>query len=154
MRILIIVLGVMAMMSCNSQKRCSRFVRKNPDCFRSTTVTKTDTFFQELHSWDTMISLDIDTITVPSPCGDITVTRQPDGGTKIHQVPRIPVIRKETTKSVQLPCPCDCQLLDNRIKDLKKQVKASSRVRFQDVVLWSMVAFFFGLLIGKLWRSR
>jgi hypothetical protein len=146
--IMAIVLG-----SCSSQKRCARFVRKNPDCFKSTTSTRVDTFIRELQAWDTVVNATTDTVKLPTPCGDITITRQPDGSTRIHQKPNVKEIRTTETKVIQLPAPCDCKALEAKIKELRKQTRTSSWKTNAKILIWILLAFVIGFLAAVFGRK-
>lgn len=49
-----LIIGLLAI-SCNSQKRCARFVKNHPDCFKSDTLIKIDTVVTYEHGDTTII---------------------------------------------------------------------------------------------------
>lgn len=147
---IVIFLMALAVISCNTQKRCARFVAKHPECFQDTTITRTDTITRELQKWDTLISASTDTILVPTPCGDIQITKDQNGNTRISQTPKIKEVRIETNRETKLPCPCDCQEQARKITQLKKQLKEKGNRGWAAPWWVPFVAFGIGIVARSL----
>jgi hypothetical protein len=152
MRYLILSAAVILMASCSSQKRCSRFVARHPDCFVSTDSITIDTIIQELEMWDTTISTIHDTSWIPSPCGEIMVITDPQSNRiKLSQRPLVPQIKETRSKHTQLPCPCDCEALKKAIGSKEKELKKMSRSKsFSVPVYWLIVAVLLGYFVRSL----
>jgi hypothetical protein len=152
MRSVIILAGVILMASCSSQKRCSRFVTRHPDCFVSSETVVVDTLVQELQVWDTAISFIHDTSWIQSPCGEIMVIQDhASKKTKLSQRPLVPVIKETRSNVTQLPCPCDCDALKKSLNSKEKELKKLSRSRSWSVPFyWLILAALAGYFIKSL----
>jgi hypothetical protein len=142
-------LAVIIILGCNSQKRCARFVKNHPNCFKDTFTIKTDTIaiFYDLH--DTTFVLDMDTVFFQTPCGEVQII---DKGNKRIKVSQKPIIeRYETIKErvIHLPAGCDCEALKAKIKELNKKKLSWSRKFFQSLKYF-LTGFFIGWLISIL----
>lgn len=128
------------LIGCNSQKRCARFVARNPECFQSSSDTLRDTILQIAPRIDTLLQIAPgDTILIPGPCGEIKISRDSSGAFRVYQKPEIKTIRERIREKIQLPAPCDCAKLQKELRDLKRS-PARSR--------WSWLIWVAGFLSG------
>lgn len=145
MRHWILLIGFF-LFGCNTQKRCARFVAKHPDCFVEIHTVKTDTITREMIVWDTLINATTDTIKLPTPCGDLIITKEPGGKIKATQRPTVTEIHTATTSVTQLPSPCDCIGQARTIKELK--AKARRRIPWNLLIATCGGGFIIGIYIA------
>ena len=71
-----LIIGLLAI-SCNTQKRCARFVKNHPDCFKSDTLIKIDTVVTVEHG-DTTIMWRDSVITLVVKGDTVKITNKVD----------------------------------------------------------------------------
>ena len=127
MRKVLLILGlVLALIGCDSQKRCARFVERNPDCFKDTQIVVRDTISVIYDQHDTSFILDLDTVYFKTPCGDVQIVDN-GGSINVSQKPIIDRYETKTIKTIHLPCPCNCDSLKAENKRLRKQLRKDKR---------------------------
>lgn len=117
----LILLSLIVLVSCDTQKKCARFVSRHPECFRDSIVRDTTLVQHEVH--DTLLQFVHDTlpIYVKTPCGDVKITKTKEGKLRAKQKPFTKTVRDVVYRN--LPCSCNCDSLKSQNKRLRKELR-------------------------------
>lgn len=117
---------LLALGACSSRQKCHRIYQRHPECFAAQRDTVRDTAEIILERLDTSFILDLDTIRIPGPCGEISITRDSSGRTRV-QIPRAQAKVPRTTIRERLPAPapCDCEKLTQALREERKKQRGT-----------------------------